>query len=154
MSHAFVPQIVSKRAGTQCTNCQTTTTTLWRRNASGDPVCNACGLYYKLHQVTLSFMVLAVLPLWWCPCLILSTLHSGLIYLELSLPPRVFFLPMPFLLSSLSSCNFALFGSPHSHLLFPSHASFPPFLSLPPSLLATSTTFHSHALSLGCLLLV
>ncbi|KAF0885234.1 GATA1 factor, partial [Crocuta crocuta] len=46
-----LPQIVSKRAGTQCTNCQTTTTTLWRRNASGDPVCNACGLYYKLHQV-------------------------------------------------------------------------------------------------------
>ncbi|KAL1783544.1 erythroid transcription factor [Sigmodon hispidus] len=43
--------IVSKRAGTQCTNYQTTTTTLWRRNASGDPVCNACGLYYKLHQV-------------------------------------------------------------------------------------------------------
>nr|ABJ91394.1 glutathione S-transferase/GATA-1 fusion protein [Cloning vector pGATA] len=41
----------SKRAGTQCTNCQTTTTTLWRRNASGDPVCNACGLYFKLHQV-------------------------------------------------------------------------------------------------------
>ncbi|XP_074134092.1 erythroid transcription factor isoform X1 [Sminthopsis crassicaudata] len=43
--------IVSKRAGTQCTNCQTTTTTLWRRNASGEPVCNACGLYYKLHNV-------------------------------------------------------------------------------------------------------
>lgn len=43
--------IVSKRAGTQCSNCQTTTTTLWRRNASGEPVCNACGLYYKLHNV-------------------------------------------------------------------------------------------------------
>ncbi|XP_053551377.1 erythroid transcription factor [Bombina bombina] len=43
--------IVSKRAGTQCSNCHTTTTTLWRRNASGDPVCNACGLYYKLHNV-------------------------------------------------------------------------------------------------------
>ncbi|XP_038604047.1 erythroid transcription factor isoform X2 [Tachyglossus aculeatus] len=43
--------IVSKRAGTQCTNCQTTTTTLWRRNASGEPVCNACGLYFKLHNV-------------------------------------------------------------------------------------------------------
>lgn len=43
--------IVSKRAGTQCTNCHTTTTTLWRRNASGEPVCNACGLYYKLHNV-------------------------------------------------------------------------------------------------------
>ncbi|KAL0978615.1 hypothetical protein UPYG_G00172910 [Umbra pygmaea] len=43
--------IVSKRAGTQCANCQTSTTTLWRRNASGEPVCNACGLYYKLHNV-------------------------------------------------------------------------------------------------------
>ncbi|KAM4665129.1 erythroid transcription factor [Discoglossus pictus] len=43
--------IVSKRAGTACSNCHTTTTTLWRRNASGDPVCNACGLYYKLHNV-------------------------------------------------------------------------------------------------------
>ncbi|KAM9325292.1 erythroid transcription factor [Gastrophryne carolinensis] len=43
--------IVSKRAGTQCSNCHTSTTTLWRRNASGDPVCNACGLYYKLHNV-------------------------------------------------------------------------------------------------------
>ncbi|XP_030049788.1 erythroid transcription factor [Microcaecilia unicolor] len=43
--------IVSKRAGTQCTNCHTTTTTLWRRNTSGEPVCNACGLYYKLHNI-------------------------------------------------------------------------------------------------------
>ncbi|KAM8934833.1 erythroid transcription factor [Pelodytes ibericus] len=43
--------IVSKRAGTQCSNCHTSTTTLWRRNSSGDPVCNACGLYYKLHNV-------------------------------------------------------------------------------------------------------
>ncbi|XP_044299671.1 erythroid transcription factor [Varanus komodoensis] len=43
--------IVSKRAGTQCSNCQTTTTTLWRRNANGEPVCNACGLYFKLHNV-------------------------------------------------------------------------------------------------------
>ncbi|XP_060738047.1 erythroid transcription factor [Tachysurus vachellii] len=43
--------VVSKRAGTQCANCQTSTTTLWRRNASGEPVCNACGLYFKLHNV-------------------------------------------------------------------------------------------------------
>ncbi|XP_075968010.1 transcription factor GATA-3 isoform X2 [Anarhichas minor] len=41
----------ARRAGTSCANCQTTTTTLWRRNANGDPVCNACGLYYKLHNV-------------------------------------------------------------------------------------------------------
>ncbi|XP_030231013.1 endothelial transcription factor GATA-2a isoform X1 [Gadus morhua] len=41
----------ARRAGTCCANCQTTTTTLWRRNGNGDPVCNACGLYYKLHNV-------------------------------------------------------------------------------------------------------
>ncbi|XP_037891623.1 GATA-binding factor C isoform X2 [Glossina fuscipes] len=43
-------QSAAKRAGTSCANCKTTTTTLWRRNASGEPVCNACGLYYKLHN--------------------------------------------------------------------------------------------------------
>ncbi|XP_036915925.1 transcription factor GATA-5 [Sturnira hondurensis] len=41
----------SRRAGLCCTNCRTTTTTLWRRNADGEPVCNACGLYRKLHGV-------------------------------------------------------------------------------------------------------
>jgi hypothetical protein len=30
----------------------TTSTTLWRRNGQGEPVCNACGLYYKLHKVS------------------------------------------------------------------------------------------------------
>lgn len=45
-------QIVSKRAGTMCANCHTSTTTLWRRNANGEPVCNACGLYFKLHNVS------------------------------------------------------------------------------------------------------
>ncbi|XP_030826123.1 erythroid transcription factor [Camarhynchus parvulus] len=43
--------LVSKRAGTVCSNCQTSTTTLWRRSPRGEPVCNACGLYYKLHRV-------------------------------------------------------------------------------------------------------
>lgn len=43
--------IVSKRAGTLCANCHTSTTTLWRRNTNGEPVCNACGLYFKLHNV-------------------------------------------------------------------------------------------------------
>uniref|UniRef100_A0A2K6G3J0 GATA-type domain-containing protein n=1 Tax=Propithecus coquereli TaxID=379532 RepID=A0A2K6G3J0_PROCO len=39
----------ARRAGTSCANCQTTKTMLWRRNANGAPVCNACGLYYKLN---------------------------------------------------------------------------------------------------------
>ena len=46
------PQSSSRRAGLCCTNCHTTTTTLWRRNADGEPVCNACGLYMKLHGVS------------------------------------------------------------------------------------------------------
>ncbi|KAI9265932.1 hypothetical protein BY458DRAFT_513072 [Sporodiniella umbellata] len=37
---------------TQCSNCQTTTTPLWRRNPQGLPLCNACGLFYKLHGST------------------------------------------------------------------------------------------------------
>ena len=40
-----------QRTGLECANCNTTHTTLWRRNNQGEPVCNACGLYYKLHNV-------------------------------------------------------------------------------------------------------
>lgn len=47
------PQSTSRRIGLSCANCQTSTTTLWRRNAEGEPVCNACGLYTKLHGVSL-----------------------------------------------------------------------------------------------------
>ncbi|KAI9278652.1 hypothetical protein BDA99DRAFT_428703, partial [Phascolomyces articulosus] len=36
---------------TKCFNCQTTTTPLWRRDNDGNTICNACGLYYKLHNV-------------------------------------------------------------------------------------------------------
>ncbi|GMG56037.1 unnamed protein product [Ambrosiozyma monospora] len=35
-----------------CTNCHTRTTPLWRRNPEGQPLCNACGLFLKLHGVT------------------------------------------------------------------------------------------------------
>lgn len=42
----------NRRTGVICANCKTSTTTLWRRNNAGDPVCNACGLYYKLHSVS------------------------------------------------------------------------------------------------------
>jgi len=45
------PQISQRRSGLICSNCKGSTTTLWRRNHKGEPVCNACGLYYKLHQV-------------------------------------------------------------------------------------------------------
>lgn len=35
----------------QCSNCQTRTTPLWRKSNNGDLLCNACGLFYKLHGV-------------------------------------------------------------------------------------------------------
>lgn len=40
-----------RRVDLSCTNCGTQTTTIWRRNMRGEMVCNACGLYYKLHGV-------------------------------------------------------------------------------------------------------
>lgn len=41
----------NRQSGLRCSNCGTGNTTLWRRNNDGEPVCNACGLYYKLHGV-------------------------------------------------------------------------------------------------------
>lgn len=50
---SFIFQAGIRRTGVQCANCRTSNTTLWRRNNNGEPVCNACGLYYKLHNVSL-----------------------------------------------------------------------------------------------------
>lgn len=34
----------------RCANCLQTSTPLWRKNDRGEPVCNACGLYSKMHH--------------------------------------------------------------------------------------------------------
>ncbi|XP_061424932.1 zinc finger transcription factor Trps1-like [Lethenteron reissneri] len=50
-SREELPSLRRKRGqGLFCVNCLTTTTTLWRKNAGGVYVCNACGLYEKLHS--------------------------------------------------------------------------------------------------------
>ena len=41
------PQL--KYDGSVCINCGTTKTTLWRRTAESQLICNACGCYLKLH---------------------------------------------------------------------------------------------------------
>jgi GATA-binding protein len=37
---------------TECTNCHTLNTPLWRKDPSGNTLCNACGLFLKLHGST------------------------------------------------------------------------------------------------------
>lgn len=37
---------------TECFNCHTLKTPLWRKDPSGETLCNACGLFYKLHGTT------------------------------------------------------------------------------------------------------
>ncbi|KAK9448701.1 uncharacterized protein V1518DRAFT_358749, partial [Limtongia smithiae] len=45
------PGIQPNGQPTTCTNCHTQTTPLWRRDPDGQPLCNACGLFLKLHGV-------------------------------------------------------------------------------------------------------
>lgn len=37
---------------TECFNCHTLKTPLWRKDPTGNTLCNACGLFYKLHGTT------------------------------------------------------------------------------------------------------
>jgi len=51
-SHAnvFSPSQNMGSTHKECNNCHAVQTTIWRRDRFGNIVCNACGLYYKLHN--------------------------------------------------------------------------------------------------------
>ena len=52
-----------------CANCGTSVTSLWRRDHEGQTVCNACGLYYKLHKVRVYWDILGYPGVSWdCTC--------------------------------------------------------------------------------------
>ncbi|SCV01875.1 LAME_0G19086g1_1 [Lachancea meyersii CBS 8951] len=46
---AAVDATPNPSGGPMCKNCHTLTTPLWRRNEHGAVLCNACGLFLKLH---------------------------------------------------------------------------------------------------------
>ncbi|KAI8820942.1 hypothetical protein BJ741DRAFT_637807 [Chytriomyces cf. hyalinus JEL632] len=63
-NNSFVPQVVKPiqivKEQMICANCKTTTTPLWRRDNKGKPICNACGLYLRLHGKARPFGVKGV----------------------------------------------------------------------------------------------
>ncbi|CAG8459982.1 7914_t:CDS:2 [Paraglomus brasilianum] len=44
------PVTIVTESAVQCINCGQTQTPLWRKNEKGQPLCNACGLYAKMHN--------------------------------------------------------------------------------------------------------
>lgn len=79
------PQLVSQQRQSQCVTCGTSTTSLWRRSPAGQPVCNACGLYYKLHQVTQQLLII----LTWSSVCVKVPSSLALLFFQMERPPKL-----------------------------------------------------------------
>lgn len=52
LTSSLSQQQLSSEKPTECFNCHTLKTPLWRKDPQGNTLCNACGLFLKLHGTT------------------------------------------------------------------------------------------------------
>lgn len=85
LTPAPLVRLETTKPALQCTNCHTRTTPLWRKTNHGDVLCNACGLFYKLHGILRPLNNSAAAP----PGLVaMARLATGPVFLPVVAPTK------------------------------------------------------------------